>query len=464
MCNAAVAAELRGGCICAAFAPRGRCEGEPSRREGGLGLSVRRRCGLDMRGELRERFELLFRCDLFETGTLACEYGDFVVKLGIVFIYIFYIIKRHAIDKCALTLLIMALPNDMYAQVDSLTNARDMWLEIEQQMQDGDAAVESQKENALNVYEGFRARENESLTESYHRLNTLVNDLRRLNVNVKFLKNLTQEWQNMAINIQLSQNLGALGLHDLYSMMVQHEEFITGNKSKRTIDPLALATVPHGGPNFMSVQPASSNFMPMSQHPEDFHQDLNKDFHQNYQQSMQNPNDPTIITVTNEELYNMNESLALISHKMQRLTANRDSTNLVREEANIRCRRDFSQVTKEEVDTSRQEGIGHLIKAEMIKENSETTIDAIVLLLTTKEARTIREAGKDTIRTTTIRVTQGSKDMGTTITIKETKEGLGMAMMMEEMTIDLEEIMSMEETITAEEITMVGTTTNNQEV
>ncbi|KAJ9536354.1 hypothetical protein OSB04_un000472 [Centaurea solstitialis] len=69
------------------------------------------------------------------------------------------------------------------------------------QIQGGDSAVESQKENALNAYEGFRARENESLTESYHRLNTLVNDLRRLNVekgryevNVKFLKNLTQEW------------------------------------------------------------------------------------------------------------------------------------------------------------------------------------------------------------------------------------------------------------------------------
>ncbi|KAJ9565788.1 hypothetical protein OSB04_001754 [Centaurea solstitialis] len=42
---------------------------------------------------------------------------------------------RHLIDKLALTLLIMALPNDMYARVDSLTNARDVWLEIEQQMQ-----------------------------------------------------------------------------------------------------------------------------------------------------------------------------------------------------------------------------------------------------------------------------------------------------------------------------------------
>ncbi|KAJ9566682.1 hypothetical protein OSB04_002648 [Centaurea solstitialis] len=64
---------------------------------------------------------------------------------------------RHLINKRALTLLIMALPNDMYARVDSLTSARDVWLEIEQQMQGGDTALESQKESALNAYEGFRA-------------------------------------------------------------------------------------------------------------------------------------------------------------------------------------------------------------------------------------------------------------------------------------------------------------------
>ncbi|KAJ9560903.1 hypothetical protein OSB04_006063 [Centaurea solstitialis] len=35
---------------------------------------------------------------------------------------------RAAVEKCALSLLTMALPNDMYAWVDSLTNARDMWI------------------------------------------------------------------------------------------------------------------------------------------------------------------------------------------------------------------------------------------------------------------------------------------------------------------------------------------------
>ncbi|KAJ9546764.1 hypothetical protein OSB04_019307 [Centaurea solstitialis] len=81
-------------------------------------------------------------------------------------------IARHLVDKRALTLLIMALPNDMYTRVDILTNARDVWLEIEQQMQGGHTTLKSQKESALNAYEGFRARENESLTDSYQRLNS----------------------------------------------------------------------------------------------------------------------------------------------------------------------------------------------------------------------------------------------------------------------------------------------------
>ncbi|KAJ9561221.1 hypothetical protein OSB04_006381 [Centaurea solstitialis] len=233
---------------------------------------------------------------------------------------------RHLIDKRVLTLLIMALPNDMYARIDSLTSARDVWLEIEQQMQGGNTALESQKESALKAYEGFKARESESLTESYKRLNSFVNDLRRLGVektkyevNVKFLKNLTPEWQNMAINIQLSRNLGVMGLHDLFSMMVQHEEFITSGRTKKTVDPLALSVVPFGGPNFAPIQPTQYNNMPPPYHQEDF----NQEFNQNFGHGMQHPDDPMIITISDEELFNMSESFTLISHNVQRMNANR---------------------------------------------------------------------------------------------------------------------------------------------
>jgi hypothetical protein len=147
--------------------------------------------------------------------------------------------QRKAVEERAFALLTMALPNDMYARVDSLKSAKEIWLELELQMQGGEKAMESKRENAMCAYEGFSARESESLTESYNRLNTYVNDLRRLGMektkyelNIKFLKNLHSEWRQVAINLQMGQNLGQFGLHDLYSMLVQHEDLISGEKKK----------------------------------------------------------------------------------------------------------------------------------------------------------------------------------------------------------------------------------------
>ncbi|KAJ9558522.1 hypothetical protein OSB04_013136 [Centaurea solstitialis] len=148
---------------------------------------------------------------------------------------------------------------------------------------------------------------------------TIPNKKTKYEVNVKFLKNLTPEWQNMAINIQLSRNLGVMGLHDLFSMMVQHEEFITGGRTKNVVDPLALSAVPFGGPNSAPIQPTQYNNMPPLYHQEDF----NQEFNPNFGPGMQHPHDPMIITISDKELFNMNESLSLISHNVQRLNANR---------------------------------------------------------------------------------------------------------------------------------------------
>ncbi|KAJ9535096.1 hypothetical protein OSB04_un001826 [Centaurea solstitialis] len=105
--------------------------------------------------------------------------------------------------------------------------------------------------------------------------------------------------------------------------MVQHEEYITGGRTKKVFDPLALSVVPFGGPNSASIQPTPYNNMPLPHHPEDF----NHEFNPNFGQGMQHPDDPMIITISDEELVNMNESLALISHNVQRLNANRGFTS-----------------------------------------------------------------------------------------------------------------------------------------
>ncbi|KAJ9543938.1 hypothetical protein OSB04_023645 [Centaurea solstitialis] len=71
-------------------------------------------------------------------------------------------------------------------------------------------------------------------------------------INVKFLKNLGAEWQQLAMNVQLSQHLGKIGLHNLFGMMIQHEETIPSLKKNKT-DPLALLTLAQGGSNVLNA-------------------------------------------------------------------------------------------------------------------------------------------------------------------------------------------------------------------
>src|SRR5581483_7802944 len=144
-------------------------------------------------------------------------------------------------------------------------------------------------ENAMNAYEGFTGREGESLTETYNRLNTCVNDLRRLGleknryeVNVKFLKRLSKSWQSVTISIQVSQNLGQLELHDLFSMMLPHEETLFG-KVERKVEPPSLALMSNIG---------------------------SSSFHENY-----SVEEPVILDdgLTEEEMYHLENSFALMA-------------------------------------------------------------------------------------------------------------------------------------------------------
>ncbi|KAJ9544698.1 hypothetical protein OSB04_024405 [Centaurea solstitialis] len=73
---------------------------------------------------------------------------------------------RAAIDKRALTLLTMALPNDMFARVDSCKDARSMWLGIEQQIQGGDKALEDSDKD-LSLWKVSLAKAGTSLEKIF---------------------------------------------------------------------------------------------------------------------------------------------------------------------------------------------------------------------------------------------------------------------------------------------------------
>ncbi|KAJ9544590.1 hypothetical protein OSB04_024297 [Centaurea solstitialis] len=158
---------------------------------------------------------------------------------------------RAEIDDKALTFLTMAIPNDLFNRVDSRKTAKELWDELEKQFQGTERSIQAKLNQAIGAYEGFKALEGETLADSYSRFNIILNDLRRngmhkstSEINFKFLKNLNSEWDHYSVNLQMKKNLAEEDLHDLYSILSQHEVKVKDivMKQKSISDSLALLT------------------------------------------------------------------------------------------------------------------------------------------------------------------------------------------------------------------------------
>ncbi|KAJ9546787.1 hypothetical protein OSB04_019330 [Centaurea solstitialis] len=158
---------------------------------------------------------------------------------------------RVELDDKALTLLTMVIPNDLFNRVDSRNTAKELWDELEKQFQGTERSIQAKLNQAIGAYEGFKALEGETLADSYSRFNIILNDLRRngmnkstSEINFKFLKNLNPEWDHYSVNLQMNKNLAEEDLHDLYSILSQHEVKVKDivMKQKSISDSLALLT------------------------------------------------------------------------------------------------------------------------------------------------------------------------------------------------------------------------------
>ncbi|KAJ9561077.1 hypothetical protein OSB04_006237 [Centaurea solstitialis] len=182
--------------------------------------------------------------------------------------------KRAAIDKRALALLTMALPNDMLLltpltaslllQSSSIVSSR--CRSRGSPLSTGHGAyrlppviVSSHFVTGHSLQSAVASSPSPVFSYYPVLLFQVGMDKNRYEINMKFLKNLAPEWRNVAVNIQLGQNLGQLGLHDIYNTMVQHEEIVTGHKTKK-VDPLAHAVVPLRGSNFRSTPSHHDNY------------------------------------------------------------------------------------------------------------------------------------------------------------------------------------------------------------
>nr|GFD00969.1 hypothetical protein [Tanacetum cinerariifolium] len=97
--------------------------------------------------------------------------------------------------------ILLGLPEDIYAAVDSCETAQEIWLRVQQMMKGFDIGIQEKKAKLFNEWERFTSNEGESIESYYHRFLKLMNDLKRnkhfpekIASNLKFLNNLQPEW------------------------------------------------------------------------------------------------------------------------------------------------------------------------------------------------------------------------------------------------------------------------------
>nr|GEU66596.1 hypothetical protein [Tanacetum cinerariifolium]GEV81831.1 hypothetical protein [Tanacetum cinerariifolium] len=204
-------------------------------------------------------------------------------------------LKQIEADDQAIQTILLDLPKDIYAAVDSCKTAQKIWLRIQQTMKGSNIGIQEKKAKLINEWERFTSNDGESIKSYYHRFLKLMNDLKR---NKHFPKNIANYTQ-------------------LYDFLKYNQKEVDDLKAKRLVrtqDPLALMATSNNPCAFLAL-----------------YQDQ-PSFNQNYmQQPMPTPEDITYPTTV------MNMALALMA-KAFKLNYSTPTNKNQRISSNIRNR------------------------------------------------------------------------------------------------------------------------------
>nr|GEW99143.1 retrovirus-related Pol polyprotein from transposon TNT 1-94 [Tanacetum cinerariifolium] len=209
-------------------------------------------------------------------------------------------VKHIEADDQVIQTILLGLPEDIYAAVDSYETAQEIRLHVQQMMKGSDIGIQEKKAKFFNEWKRFTSTDGESIESYCHRFLKLMNDLKRnkhfpekIANNLKFLNNLQPEWSRHVTIVHQTKDLHTTDYTQLYDFLKYNQKEVDDLKAKRlarTQDPLALmasSNNPYTFPVLHQDQPSSN---------------------QNYmQQPMPNPEDITDPTTA------MNMALALMA-------------------------------------------------------------------------------------------------------------------------------------------------------
>ncbi|GJZ87358.1 copia protein [Tanacetum coccineum] len=88
-------------------------------------------------------------------------------------------IKQMEADDQAIQTILLGLPEEIYATVDSCETAQEIWLRVQQLMKGSDIGIQEKKAKLFNEWEMFTSTDGESIESYYHRFSKLMNDFKR---------------------------------------------------------------------------------------------------------------------------------------------------------------------------------------------------------------------------------------------------------------------------------------------
>ena len=93
-------------------------------------------------------------------------------------------IEKHELAAKGKRLLIMAIPNDIFELPGSCDTLKDLWSELQRQLEGGAKQLRNNKALCINEHFAFKALVNESLKDIYNRFNLLVNKCTRFGAEI----------------------------------------------------------------------------------------------------------------------------------------------------------------------------------------------------------------------------------------------------------------------------------------
>ncbi|GKC08118.1 hypothetical protein Tco_0999728, partial [Tanacetum coccineum] len=115
-------------------------------------------------------------------------------------------VKQMEADDQAIQTILIGLPKDIYADVDSCETAQEIWLHVQQMMKGSNIRVQEKKAKLFNKWERFTYTDGESIESYYRRFSKLMNDFKRnkhfpkkIANNLKFLNNLVHQTKDLHV-------------------------------------------------------------------------------------------------------------------------------------------------------------------------------------------------------------------------------------------------------------------------